>query len=101
MKPQVWGRRLILVSNANQHQVEGGDYDERLVRVRESLQRGNHTDRGVRNVVAMVTSLASRIGPVHNDQGVPSLILRQQWSALNVPLMWAAAAGDRENPVLL
>ena len=82
--------------------MEGGDsHDERLVRVRESLQRGNHIDRGVRNVVAMVTSLASRIGPVHTDQGVPRLILRQQWSALNVPLMWAAAAGDSENPVLL
>ena len=82
--------------------MEGGDsHDERLVRVRESLQRGNHIDRGVRNVVVMVTSLASRIGPVHNDQGVPRLILRQQWSALNEPLMWAAAAGDSENLVLL
>ena len=46
--------------------MEGGDsHDERLVRVRESLQRGNHIDRGVRNVVAMVTSLASLIGTPH------------------------------------
>ena len=37
---------------------------------------------------------------MHNDQWVPRLVLRQQWSALNVPLMWAAAAGDSENPVL-
>ena len=49
----------------------------------------------------MVTSLASRIGPVRDDQGVPRQILRQQWSALNVPLMWGAAEGDRESPVLL
>ena len=65
-------RRLVLVSNANRHQVEGGDsHDERLARVRESLQRGNVVDRGVRKAIGMVTSLASRIGPVRDDQGVP------------------------------
>ena len=29
----------------------------------------------------------------------PRAIRRHQWSALNVPLMWAAAAGDRSHPV--
>ena len=95
-------RRLVLVSNANRHQVEGGDSrDERLARVRESLQRGNVVDRGVRNAIGMVTSLASRIGLLRDDHGVPRPILRQQWSVFNVPLMWAAAAGVRESPVLL
>ena len=58
------------------------------------LQRGNVVDRGVRNAIGMVTSL-SRTGPVRGD------LLRQQWSVFNVPLMWAAAAGDRKSPVLL
>ena len=94
-------RRLVLVTNANPCQVEGGNsHDERLVRVRESLQRGNLRDRSARNAIELVSSLASRIGPVRDDQGVSKPILRQQWYAFNEPLMWAAAAGDRESPVL-
>ena len=31
---------------------------------------------------------------------IPRAIRRHQWSALNVPVMWAAAAGDRSHPVL-
>ena len=27
---------------------------------------------------------------------IPSSLRRQQWSALNVPLMWAASEGDRD-----
>ena len=41
------------------------------------------------------------MGPVRANQEVPRQILRQTWSALNVPLMWAASSGDEECPVLL
>ena len=32
---------------------------------------------------------------------IPRAIRRHQWSALNVPLIWSASCGDRNNPVLL
>ena len=94
-------RRLVPVSNTNGCEAKFSDsHDERLARVRESLQRGNVGGRGVRNAIEMVSALAARIGPVRDDQGVPRALFRQQWSAFNVPLMRAAAVGDRESPVL-
>ena len=32
---------------------------------------------------------------------IPRTIWRQQWSAFNVPFVWAAASGDRDCPLLL
>ena len=47
----------------------------------------------------LVRDLARRIGVVQPGDPVPRAI-RQQWSPLNVPLMWAAAGGDANHPVL-
>ena len=40
------------------------------------------------------------MGPVDFEGEIPRAIRRQQWSAVYVPLMWAAASGDRECPLL-
>ena len=46
-------------------------------------------------------SLAERVGRVDLSAGfVLREIRRQQWSFLNIPLMWAASAGDRSCAVL-
>ena len=57
--------------------------------------------REVRRVRDMVMRLVDRVGHVDHSAGViPREIRRQQWSFLNIPLMWAAATGDRSNVVL-
>ena len=71
----------------------------RLMRVREALQRDGQPPE-VRRAIEVVRSLAARIGQVDPEGGVPRVIRRQQWSVFNVPLMWAAAAGDRSCAVL-
>ena len=43
--------------------------------------------------------LAERVGPVNTNE-IPRAIRCHQWSALNVPLLWAASTGDRDHPVL-
>ena len=44
--------------------------------------------------------VARRIGVVQPGDPVPRAIRQQRWSPLNVPLMWAAAGGDANHPVL-
>ena len=78
---------------------EPDSHDMRLVRVREALQRDGQPPE-VRRAVEAVRSLAARIGQVDPEGGVPRVIRRQQWSVFNVPLVWAAAAGDRSCAVL-
>ena len=74
----------------------------RLERVRAALQEGRVTqNREIRHAIEMVRALTARIGrPVDPSEGVPRGIRRQQWSAFNVPLVWAAANGDRSCPML-
>ena len=48
------------------------------------LRRGNHSDRSVRNATEVVSSLASRVEPVRDDQGVPRAVLRHEWAAFSV-----------------
>ena len=43
--------------------------------------------------------LATRV-VLHPSEDIPQEIRRHQWSALNVPLLWAAAEGNNENPVV-
>ena len=71
-------------------------HDHRLSRVRQRVKRSD-----VAAVVEVFRTLSGRVGPVRANQEVPRQILRQTWSALNVPLMWAASSGDEECPVLL
>ena len=77
-------------------------HDERLQRVREDIWQESHNmPGGVRRVRDMVMCLVDRVGHVDHSAGViPREIRRQQWSFLNIPLMWAAATGDRSNVVL-
>ena len=71
-------------------------HDQRLRCVRQRVKRSD-----VVAVVEVFRALSGRVGPVRANQEVPRQILRQTWSALNVPLMWAASSGDEECPVLL
>ena len=52
--------------------------------------------REVHAAAQVVRNLAHRTGPVDPDGDIPRTIRRQQWSAFNVPLVWAAASGDQE-----
>ena len=45
----------------------------------------------VHAAATMIRSLADRVGPVPRGSIVPGAIRRQRWSAMYVPLMWAAA----------
>ena len=65
-------------------------HDQRLRRVRQRVKRSD-----VAAVVEVFRALSGRVGPVSANQEVPRVILRQTWSALNIPLMWAASSGDR------
>ena len=47
-----------------------------------------------------VASGRTSTGPWQGGE-IPRAIRRHQWSALNVPLIWSASVGDRNNPVLL
>ena len=50
--------------------------------------------REVRRVRDMVMRLVDRVGHVDHSAGViPREIRRQQWSFLNISLMWAASTG--------
>ena len=72
----------------------------RVQRVRERL-RGSQCDRRVRSAIEVITSLAARVEPWQDDQEIHPAMQRQQWSALNIPLLWAVAEGDRHCHVLL
>ena len=77
-------------------------HEERLQRVREAMRHHAHDEsREVRRARDMVRSLADRVGRADPNAGViPREIRRQQWSFLNIPLMWAASSGDRSCAVL-
>ena len=54
----------------------------------------------MKSVRPLFRNLCERVGPVDFEGEIPRAIRRQQWSAVYVPLMWAAASGDRECPLL-
>ena len=70
-------------------------HEDRLGRVRHVVQeerRANIQQRQVLVAEEFIRSVISRVGPVRRSQDqIPRSLRRQQWSALNVPLMWAAA----------
>ena len=99
--------RLVLVSQnvpvtaaAMEQEPPPDSHERRFRRVRQAMRM----DRGVgqRQVEAAAQSirrLASRVGPVIGE-GIQREIRRHQWSALNVPLLWAAAEDDRLCPMI-
>ena len=99
--------RLVLVSqnvpvtaDAMEQEPPADGYERRFRRVREEMRM----DRGVgqRQVEAAAQSirrLAGRVGPLIGE-GIPREIRRHQWSALKVPLLWAAAEDDRLCPMI-
>ena len=54
----------------------------------------------VNTAVTLIRVLASRIGAVPHGGVLPGAIRRQRWSALNVPLMWAAASQEESCPLM-
>ena len=92
-------RRLVLVSRRDVDPLDS--HVQRFRRVRHAVQR----ERGIqrRQVEAAAESirrLAHRVGPLNGDE-IPREIRRHQWSALDVPLLWAAAEDDDQCPVML
>ena len=85
-------------------QVEPDSHEERLARVRQLVrqprQRMPPGLREVRAATQVFRHFAERVGPVDPQGEVPRAIRRQHWSAVYVPLMWAAACGDRQCPLL-
>ena len=69
------------------------------IQVQPVVQSTPHVRRDVHKAAQVVRNLADRVGHVNGNQDVPRAI-QQQWSAFNVPSMWAAAAGDDTCPVL-
>ena len=64
-------------------------------------RRANIQQRQVLVAEEFIRSVISRVGPVRRSQDqIPRSLRRQQWSVLNVTLMWAAAEGDRDCGVL-
>lgn len=58
---------------------------------------------GMRATIAaanVIHELAVRIGPEVSEDVIPDVIRRQKWSALNLPLLWAAAGNMRTTSVL-
>ncbi len=55
-----------------------------------------------KNVAKMFVSLARRAASSSpSAEAIPEPVRQQRWSALNVPLMWAAASDDRETHAIL
>ena len=84
-------RRLVLTSSRVQD-----SHDQRLARVRRTIQAKNQdraSRRAVEDAEGLITSLAACVG-LRRGGDIPQILRRQQWSALNVPLMCAAACGD-------
>ena len=100
-------RRLRLVwddpqSDAHVHDGRAGmsgrhevldSHDQRFVRVSRQMQRER---REVHAASQFIRTVAARVGFVDEGGTVPRLLRHQQWSAFNVPLMWAAASGDAD-----
>ena len=78
-------------------QVEPDSHEERLARVRQLVrQPRQRMAPGLREVQAatqVFRHLAERVGAVDPQGEIPHAIRRQHWSAVHVPLMWAAACG--------
>ena len=77
-------------------QVEPDSHEERLARVRQLV-------RQPRQRMAPGFRQRHRYSVILPKEWVPWIrkaIRRQHWSAVFVPLMWAAACGDRECPLL-
>ena len=95
-------RRLVLVSWADLDVPDS--HEERVARVRHRMQNEHRTcaqQRLVRDFEEFFTSVVRRVVPTDVDAGeIPRALRRQRWSVLNVPLMWAAAAGDDQSAVL-
>ena len=98
-------RRLRVVWNENAPQTTGDgipdSHDARLRRVREGVQRERLLERhrAVHVAAESIRLLATRVDPTSVGE-IPREIRRHQWSALNVPLLWAAAEGDANNPMV-
>ena len=59
-----------------------------------------HVSREVHRAAQVVRNLADRVGHVNDSEDVPRALRRQQWSAVNVPLMWSGSVGSDTCPVL-
>ena len=94
-RSQMWGRQNVQVM-VSMGQDLTDTHEQRIRKVRHALQRER---RGVQLAANSIRLLAERVGPC-DMADIPWAIRSHQWSALNVPLMWAAAAGDRSHPVL-
>ena len=78
-------RRLMLVWNDSQSELHPND--GRVASERREVHAGSQ----------FVRTVASRVGFVDESGTVPRQLRHQQWSAFNVPLMWAAASGTRSH----
>ena len=94
-------RRLRLTWNASAPDMvpPTDSHDQRLARVRRVMQR-ERRDRAVQAASDFVASVVERVGPVDLAGEVPRGVRRLRWSVFNVPLLWAAAAGDDDCAVL-
>ena len=81
---------------AAQEEVGPTDSHERVRRV---VQR-ERDDRRVLAASEFVIAAAERIGFVDTGGEIPRQVRQLRWSVFNVPLMWAAAAGEEERAVL-
>ena len=78
-------------------------HDQRAARVRHAMQQERRLDahqRQVRDAEDFIHSVVSRVGPLNSEDEIPRVLRRQQWSALNGPLMWATGDGDGQCAVL-
>ena len=96
-------RRLTLLSRAVEEQVPDS-HEQRVARVRRTMQnehRANAQQRFAREVEEFFANVVRRVGPIEAEVvEIPRALRRQRWSVLNVPLMWAAAAGDDQCAVM-
>ena len=72
-------------------------HEERFARVRQTIQ---HEWRQIAAVEQFIRTVVERVGPINPEMDIPRRLRRLQWSALNVPLMWSAAEGNRQCAIL-
>ena len=53
----------------------------------------------MQQLAGVIRNLARRIGVLPSQNDIPRQVLRQRWSALYVPWMWAAAEGNEQAPI--
>ena len=70
-------------------------HDERVALVRQTM-RQERRKRQFQVAEQFILSVVDRVGPIPTEGGIPRMLRRQQWSVLNVPLMWSAAEGNRQ-----